>query len=70
MSTTPRNTDQLVLVKQLYQDANNLITDRDRLSLTKAVIILDLSVELMLNNIVLNLDPNLTVNQITRLNFP
>jgi len=35
----------------------------DALSLTKAIVLLDLSVELMLNNIVLNLDPNFTVNE-------
>jgi hypothetical protein len=58
-----RNQQHLILVKQLYEDSLVLSGRTDALSLTKAIVLLDLSVELMLNNIVLNLDPNFTVNE-------
>src|SRR5260370_15211189 len=58
-----RNPQQLILVKQLYLDACLLADRGDTFSVTKAVILLDLAIEHMLNNIVLNLDPSFTVNQ-------
>ncbi|MGH9968607.1 MAG: hypothetical protein ACREBG_12375, partial [Pyrinomonadaceae bacterium] len=58
-----RNQQQLLLVKQLYEDAASLAARGDSFSLTKGVIFLDLAVEHLLNNIVLNLDPNFTVNE-------
>lgn len=58
-----RNQHQLILVKQLYEDAAVLAARGDAFSLTKALILLDLAVEHTLNNIVLNLDPNFTVNE-------
>lgn len=60
--SSPRNLHQLLLVKQLYEDACLLSEREDTFSHTKAVILLDLSVEVMLNSLVLNLDPDLTVN--------
>jgi hypothetical protein len=58
-----RNQQQLILVKQLYEDSLALSGRSDALSLTKAIVLLDLAVELLLNNIVLNLDPDFTVNE-------
>lgn len=58
-----RNQQQLILVKQLYEDARLLGKRGDAFSLTKAVVLLDLSIEHILNNIILNLDPSFTVNQ-------
>lgn len=58
-----RNQQQLILVKQLYEDARLLEEKGDAFSLTKAVVLLDLSIEHILNNIILNLDPSFTVNQ-------
>jgi hypothetical protein len=60
--SSPRNLHQLLLVKQLYEDASLHAGYGDTFSHTKSVILLDLSVEMVLNNIVLNLDPDLTVN--------
>jgi hypothetical protein len=56
--TALRNFDQLILIKQLYHDAHDLAERGDRLSLTKSIILLDLSIEQMLKNILLNLDPS------------
>jgi hypothetical protein len=55
---TPRNFEQLLIVKQLYQDSDLLINKGDIFSLSKAVIFLDLSIELTLKTILLNLNPN------------
>lgn len=57
-----RNPHQLLLSKQLYEDSRLLAERDDAFSHTKAVILLDLSVETLLNNVVLNFDPDLTVN--------
>lgn len=57
-----RNPHQLLLAKQLYEDSRILVERDDAFSHTKAVILLDLSVETVLNNIVLNFDPDLTIN--------
>lgn len=46
------NPQQLMLVKQLYEDARALSARNDELSLTKAIILLDLSVDNLLNQIV------------------
>ena len=51
-----RNQQQLILVKQLYEDARLFEERGDAFSLTKAVVLLDLSIENILNNIILNLD--------------
>jgi hypothetical protein len=53
-----RNFDHLLLVKQLYQDALDSSDRVDRSLLTRALIILDLSVDLALKSILLNLDPD------------
>ncbi len=58
-----RNQQQLILVKHLYEDASIMGERADTFSVTKAVILLDLAVEHMLNNIILNLDPDFTVNE-------
>lgn len=58
-----RNQQHLILVKQLYEDSLALSGRSDALSLTKAIVLLDLAVELVLNHIVLNLDPDFTVNE-------
>jgi len=58
-----RNQQQLILVKQLFEDSLALCGRSDVLSLTKAIVLLDLAVELLLNNVVLNLDPDFTVNE-------
>jgi hypothetical protein len=60
---TRRNQQQLILVKQLYEDARLLEEKGDAFSLTKAIVLLDLSIEHVLNNILLNLDLSFTVNQ-------
>jgi hypothetical protein len=60
---TPRNFEQLLIVKQLYQDANLLIGKGDIFSLSKAIIFLDLSIELALKTILLNLDPSFIPNK-------
>jgi hypothetical protein len=55
---TLRNFEQLLIVKQLYEDAV-LLTDRgDVFSLSKAVLFLDLSIETTLKAILINLNPN------------
>lgn len=56
-----RNFEQLILVKQLFQDARDLAERGDRLSLTKAIILLDLSIEQSLKSILLNLNPNFII---------
>ncbi len=61
--TPKRNQQQLILVKHLYEDARLLEERGDAFSLTKAVVLLDLSIEHILNNLILNLDPTFTVNQ-------
>jgi hypothetical protein len=53
-----RNFEQLILVKQLYEDARELAERRDRLALTKAIILLDLSIEQLLKSILLNHNPS------------
>lgn len=58
-----RNQQQLILVKQLYEDARLFEERGDAFSLTKTVVLLDLSIENILNNIILNLDPSFSVNQ-------
>ena len=58
-----RNQQQLILVKQLYEDSLVLAARSDGLSLTKAVVLVDLAVEILLNHIILNLDPDFTVNE-------
>jgi len=45
---------QLLLIKQLYDDACGLTSRGDTLSLAKAIILLDLSVEQMLNSIIMD----------------
>lgn len=60
--TPVRNPHQLLLAKQLYEDSRLLAERDDAFSYTKAVILLDLAVETLLNNIVLNFDPDLTIN--------
>ncbi len=62
MPTAVRKPESLLLVKQLFEDSRSLSDRDDSLSLSKAVIILDLAVEQLLNHIVLNLDPDLDVN--------
>jgi hypothetical protein len=49
-----RNPQQLLLVKQLYEDGRLLPSRDDDLSLTKSVILLDLAVEQMLNTIIMD----------------
>lgn len=61
--TPKRNQQQLILIKQLYEDARLLEERGDAFSLTKAVVLLDLSIEHILNNIILNVDPTSSVNQ-------
>ncbi|MGI8732850.1 MAG: hypothetical protein ACR2LM_06065 [Pyrinomonadaceae bacterium] len=56
-----RNFEQLILVKHLFQDARDLTGRGDRLSLTKAIILLDLSIEQSLKSILLNLNPNFII---------
>lgn len=56
--TSIRNFEQLILVKQLYEDARELAERRDRLALTKAIILLDLSIEQLLKSILLNHNPS------------
>ncbi len=58
-----RNQQQLILVRQLYEDSLVLAARSDALSLTKAVVLVDLAGEFLLNNIILNLDPDFTVNE-------
>lgn len=58
-----RNFEHLLLTKQLYQDALDSSDRGDRSLLTRALIILDLSIELALKNILLNLDPNFAPDQ-------
>lgn len=60
-----RNIDQLILVRQLFVDALALAARDERLSLTKAVILLDLAVEQSLNSVVLNFDPDFTPDEAT-----
>lgn len=59
--TPIRNFEQLILVKQLFQDARDLSERGDRLSLTKAIILMDLSVEQSLKCILLNLNPDFII---------
>lgn len=54
ITATPQ---QLLLVKQLYDDACILVTKTDDLSLTKALILLDLSVEQMLSQVLRDIHP-------------
>lgn len=61
MATPIRNFEQLIVVKQLYQDARDLSQRGDRLSLTKSIILLDLAVEQSLKSILLNLNPNFII---------
>jgi hypothetical protein len=58
-----RNFEHLLLTKQLYQDALDSSDRGDRSLLTRALIILDLSIELALKNILINLDPNFAPDQ-------
>jgi hypothetical protein len=60
--TQIRNPHQLLLVKQLYEDARLLAEREDSFSHTKAVIFIDLAVETLLNSIVLSFDPDLSIN--------
>ena len=53
---TKTNPQQLVLAKQLYDDARILAGREDGLSLMKAVLLLDLSVEQTLNQILRDFD--------------
>jgi hypothetical protein len=53
---------QLILVRQLYEDAFNLAAREDDLSLTKALILLDLSVEQMLNQLLRDFDRDFAPN--------
>lgn len=57
-----RNFDHLLVSKQLYQDAFDS-SERDQSLLTRALILLDLAIELALKNILLNLDPNFAPEQ-------
>jgi hypothetical protein len=57
-----RNPHQLLLSKQLFEDARLYAEREDSFSHTKAVVLLDLAIEVLLHNIVLNFDPDLTVN--------
>lgn len=56
-----RNFEYLILIKQLFQDGSDSASRDDRLSLTKAMILLDLSVEQTLKVILLNLNPNFLI---------
>jgi hypothetical protein len=62
MLTSVRNPHQLLLAKQLFEDSRLLAERDDAFSHTKAVMLLDLAVETVLNNIVLNFDPDLIIN--------
>jgi hypothetical protein len=44
----------LLLVKQLFEDARTLASNEDDLSLTKAIVALDLAIEQMLNTIIMD----------------
>ena len=63
MSQTIRNFEQLILVKHLYQDARDTAEQSSRLAQTKAIILLDLSIEQTLKNILLNLNPNYIIQK-------
>src|SRR5436309_10116216 len=51
---TTRNPQQLLLVKHLYEDARTLASREDDLSLMKAIVVLDLAVEHMLNTVIID----------------
>ena len=53
-STGTRNPQQLLLVKQLYEDGRLLASREDALSLAKAVVVLDLAIEQMLNTVIMD----------------
>jgi len=56
---TPPNAQQLLLVKDLFGDAQALALRDDTFSTSKAILLLDLSVELMLRAVIFTLVPNL-----------
>jgi len=58
--STPPNAQQLLLIKELFGDAQALASRDDTFSTSKAILLLDLSVELMLRAVVFTLVPNLS----------
>jgi hypothetical protein len=56
---TPPNAQQLLLIKELFGDAQALASRDDTFSTSKGILLLDLSVELMLRAIIYTLVPNL-----------
>src|ERR1051326_8221980 len=52
------NPQQLLLVKQLYEDGCLLATGEDDVSLTKAIILIDLAIEQMLNQVLRDFYPS------------
>jgi hypothetical protein len=51
------NPQQLILVKQLYEDSCLLAAREDDVSLTKAIILVDLAIEQMLNQVLRDFYP-------------